>query len=74
MIDVENTSWLNDLVPSRQTLGIMAAIVGGLTLIGSTTYFFATRYIRNKRLREQAEDEECLDDYDGYLSEEEHFN
>ena len=43
----------------------MGTIVTGLTLIGATTYFVATRYLRNKsskrntakELREESEDE-----------------
>ena len=37
------------MIPSRQTVTLFAGIMTGITLIGATTYFVATRYIRKKR-------------------------
>ena len=44
-------SWYQNIVPSRQTLGLFGVIACGLTLIGATTYFVATRLVNKKRDR-----------------------
>ena len=41
-----------------------------MTLIGATTYFVATRYLRNKSTKRAAKEQESEDEYE-YLSEEE---
>ena len=45
----ESESWFSSLIPTRKTLGLAGLIAFGLTLIGATTYFVATRYVRKKR-------------------------
>lgn len=45
----ESESWFSSLIPTRKTLGLVGLIAFGLTLIGATTYFVATRYVRKKR-------------------------
>ena len=49
------SSWYDSFVPSRQTITLFGGILSGITLIGATTYFVATRYIRKKRSQEDAE-------------------
>jgi hypothetical protein len=53
------------MMPSRQTFTLFAVISCGLTLIGATTYFVATRLMRKKRaakaLLETEDDAEYYD-------------
>ena len=58
------------MVPSRETLGLFGLLAGGLTLIGATTYFFATRYVRRSYARKAAESD--AEDFE-YLSEEDDY-
>ena len=63
------------MVPSRQTLGLVGVIACGLTLIGATTYFVATRFVRKRRSSRQnahSKDEQ-LEEHD-YLSDDEDFS
>ncbi len=54
------------LVPSRETMGLLGVIACGLTLIGATTYFVATRHVRKRRQNRQQSAEDS-DDYLDYL-------
>ena len=67
------SSWTSSLIPSAQTTILFGAIVTGLTLIGATTYFVATRYLRNKSSkRSQAKEQrEESEEESEYVSEEE---
>ena len=40
---------LSDYLPSRKTMGLVGVIAAGLTLIGATTYFVATRFVRKRK-------------------------
>ena len=48
-VTVAEESTLSSYLPSRQTIGLLGILTAGLTLIGATTYFIATRYLRKKR-------------------------
>ena len=44
-----SSSWLSSVTPTKQTFTLLAVIGAGLTLIGATTYFLATRLMHKKR-------------------------
>ena len=55
----------------------MGTIVTGLTLIGATTYFVATRYLRNKSSKRNTAKELCEeseDEFESMSEEEEDLN
>lgn len=68
-----SSSWFSSVMPTKQTFTLLTAIGFGLTLIGATTYFVATRLMRKKRdEKTNLEHEEDTEQYQE-ISDEEDF-